>query len=638
MNKTVNCVIVVLALLFTLHSCEFSPSEIPLTELEEPSDNVPAIWIELTPAMDTLRLSAPAWISYFVETGEQQLYQIKVELDNVEIERLGYESSQKINAHIPVNSMENGLHEIKITTYTATNSGSIADKLGNEIYWYELTWPVFVNKQAKDNLGFNDLELIPEGLKLSWPQYRYADFDRYEFTLHAANDQNVKINIVNPYQNTYIDNTYVEGCYVYYSLLIHYTEGGLAYDNKSYFEEIKSPVVQVNEDCSADIRWFHSKYEQNVQLYCIQTSVPSYGRREEHDVTNLNDTTIRLNEKIGFGGDYQVRLRYMPKGYDNYHSALNTAGGVTTFALGDSVPSFEEAFLISGENSLLLYHEGSVSKYNISSGESSQPISINAEGNAYTGMFNGSPDGNYFGYFENHDYVIRRSSDLSVVNKTDLEAFNGYNLELNSVAVSNNGLIATTGYFGGFRVFDSMTGQKIYEQQFDARYYPGKVLFSPDGKNLAIMVNDYTLNTTSLIYYSFDGNELAELGRVDGVGNSVWDVLVYGPQDKQQLVVSRWRSMYEYNVEVRDSRTFELLHAVEIPFLFVPVAYDFTSDRVIGRYQSFPTKDFSYLVDLKTGEQKKTVLFSGKEPLVFTDGIVYSGNGRSIPIDDFISE
>jgi len=609
-----------------------------LTELENPSDNVPAIWIELTPEMDTLRLSAPTWISYFVETGEYQLYQIKVELDNVEIEHLAYKSSQKINAYIPVTSMENGLHEIKITTFTATNSGSIADKTGNEIYWYELTWPVFVNKQAKDNLGFSDLEFVPEGLKLSWPTYRYADFDHYEFTWHAANDQNGKINFTNPYQNSYIDNTYVEGCYVYYSLLIHYTEGGFASDSKSYFEEIKGPLVQVNEDFSVDIRWSHSKYEQNVQLYCIQTSVPNYGRKEEHDVTNLNDTTIRLNEKIGFGGDYQVRLRYIPKGYDSYHSSLNTAGGITSFALGDPVPRFQEAFHVPNENSLLLYHEGSISKYNMLTGESSQAISINAEGNAYTGMFNGSPDGTCFGYFENQDYVIRRSSDLSIINKTDIEAFNGYNLELNSVAVSNRGLIATTGYFGSFRIFNSVTGQQIFEQQFDSRYYPRKVLFSPDGKNLAVMVNDYSENTTALIYYSFDGIELTELGRVDGVGESVWDVLAHGPQDKQQLAISRWRGMYEYNVEIRDSRTFKLLHSVEIPRLFVPVAYDFTSDRVIARYQSFPTKDFSYLVDLKTGERKKTVLFSGREPLVFTNGTVYSGNGRSIPINDFITE
>lgn len=637
MNKTVNCVIAVLALLFSLHSCEFSPSEIPLTELEEPSDNVPAIWIELTPEMDTLRLSAPAWISYFVETGEHQLYQIKVELDDTEVWDLRYDSPQKINAHIPVTSMENGLHEIKITTYTATNSGSIADKTGNEIYWYELTWPVFVDKEAKNNFTISDLKLVPEGIKISWPQYRYADFDHYEFSWHAANKQDRRISITDPYQNSYIDNTYVEGCYVYYSAFVYYTDGGFDHDNGHYHEEIKSPVVQVNEDCSVDIRWFHSKYEQNVQSYCIQTSVPSYGRKEEHDVTNLNDTTIRLNEKIGFGGDYQVSLRYIPKGYDSYHSSLNTEGGVTSFALGDPVPKFQEAFHITGENSLLLYHEGSVSKYNILTGESSQAISINAQGNAYTGMVNGSPDGNCFGYFENHEYVIRRSSDLSVVNKTDIEAFDGNNLKLNGVAVSNSGLIATTSYYGGMRIFESTTDQKIHEQQFDARYYPRKVLFSPDGKNLAVMVNDYTLNTTSLVYYSFDGNELTELGRVDGVGYDNWEIRAFSPEDKQRVVVC-YRNDMSYIVDVRDSRTFELVHSIAVPIQFVPVAYDFTTDRVIAQYHFFPSKDFSYLVDLKTGEQKKTLLFSGKEPLVFTDGIVYSGNGRSIPIDDFITE
>jgi hypothetical protein len=91
-------------------------------------------------------------------------------------------------------------------------------------------------------------------------------------------------------------------------------------------------------------------------------------------------------------------------------------------------------------------------------------------------------------------------------------------------------------------------------------------------------------------------------------------------------------------VEVRDSRTFELLHSVEVPQLFVPVAYDFKTERVIAQHHSFPNKNFSILFDLKTGAQKKIVQFSGKEPLIFNDGIVYSGNGRSIPIDDFITE
>src|SRR5690349_8629892 len=111
--------IILIFLFFILYSCEFSPSEIPLTGLEKPS-NVPPIRIELTPEMDTLRLSGPASITYNVETGEHQLYKVKITLDNVEIGNISYASPTKIRAYI--NSLEDGNHELKITTYTATNS------------------------------------------------------------------------------------------------------------------------------------------------------------------------------------------------------------------------------------------------------------------------------------------------------------------------------------------------------------------------------------------------------------------------------------------------------------------------------------------------------------------------------------
>lgn len=96
------------AIALLLCACEFSPSEIPLTEVERPSEDAPAIWIELTPEMDTLRLSAPAWITYSVETGDRQLYQIDVELDNVKVDDLGYDSPQKVRTYIATNSMEDG--------------------------------------------------------------------------------------------------------------------------------------------------------------------------------------------------------------------------------------------------------------------------------------------------------------------------------------------------------------------------------------------------------------------------------------------------------------------------------------------------------------------------------------------------
>lgn len=639
MNERTKCLVCFACLLFGLSACEFSPSEIPLTELEQPSEeNIPDIWIELTPAMHTLRLSAPVWISYTAETGEHQVYDIKIQLDNAPIGNVNYDSPNKIRAHIHTDLLKDGFHELKITTYTATNSGSIADKTGNETYLYELKWPVYVNKKAKENFELEKLEFIPEGIKISWPPYNYADFDRYVFSWNYNFELKGSKEITNPLQNSYIDNSYVEGTYATYSTAVYYTEWGFQIDDVSYHKEIKKPEVFINEDRSIDINWEQPKNKQHVELYCIRTSAPDYGIPEEHDLEDLNQTTLRLGEKIGFGADYQVRLRYIPTWFDSYHSTLNTAGGITTFALGDSVPRFQRAFLVPAENSFLIYNNGTFKKYSLLTGESSATVSVTPTESVYLWTVTASPDGNYFGYFDNHEYVIRRSSDLSVVKKMDIQAYNGHNFVLSSVSLSNNGLVGVTDYSSNLKIFDAATGQKVFESHSDANNYFRKVIMSPDGRNLAVMLNDYEMGTTSLVYYDFDGAQIKELGRVNGVGEDVSEVLAVSPEAAHNLVVSRWRSTYDYNVEVRDSRTFELLYSVEIPSMFVPVAYDFSTNRVIAQYKSFPTKKYSYLFDLATGEKNKVVQFTGRKPLVFAGGNVYSGNGRKINIDNFIIE
>jgi len=628
---------VVLAELFlSLYSCEFSPSEVPMTEIEKPSEIPPAIWIDLRPEMDTLRLSSPVWVYYSIEAGNRQVYRIELQMDEADIVNKNFESDKKVSAYIPTNSLEDGMHELKITTYIATNSGSIADKFGAEVYWYEIRWPVYVNKNAKENFKFNNLEIVPEGIKTSWPEYRYADFSRYEFYRSTFNYQNGMVNITDPRQNSYIDNTYVEGCYTTYTVYVYYTVGSFQYDNMTYHEKIKNPVVKINDDCSVDISWTPSKYEQNVSLYCIRTTVPKYGIQEEHDLTDLNDTTLRLSEKIGFGGDYQVQLRYIPKDFIGYHTILDVAGGLTNFALGDSIPRFLKAFYITEENALLIYRQGVFSKYNYLTGENYATIAVPSAGSG--GTVSSSPDGNYFGYFENREYVIRNTSDYATVKTLSLEAYEGNNCILIDISISNNGLIATADDNNNLRIYNMATEGKIFDQHFSVGYYLRRAIISPDGRNLAVILNDYSLGTTSLVYFSFDSGQLNELGRVHGVGQDYGAVMAYAPQDRQKFIVSRWRSMYDYNVEVRDSRTFELLYYVEVPHFFVPVAYDFASDRVVTQYRSFPLKKFSYLIDIQSGNQKKIVQFTGDAPLSFAGEIVFSGNGRSIRIDDFIIE
>jgi len=629
MKISIYYAILVAGLFFSLYGCEFSPSDIPLTEIEKPSETLPAIRIELKPDMDILRISGPTWVTYSVETGSHELYQIELKFDETDLVNINYESPQKLNAYIPADQIEDGMHQLKITTYIATNSGSIADKIGYEHYWYTITWPVYINKHAKENLKFTDITLVPEGVRLRWPEYSYADFLRYSLSWSWCNNQSGKINITDPSQNSYLDDNYVEGIYCSYFLMIDFKGGDFCFDQKDFFINIKNPVVMVNGDRSVDIKWSHSQNEKNVSLYCIKTSAPVYGLPEEHDITDLNETTLRLDRSIGFGGNYNVQLRYIPKGYDGYHSAYETAGGLTIFALGDSIPVFQQAFLIVEENSLLINNNGSATKWDFVTGESSSALSLPKDPDFNRLKIACSPDGNYFGYFEDKKYVVRRSSDLEIINKLNVEAYDEFNLMIDHVSISENGLIATA-CDNNLRIFDLANGEKIFERHFNS--FLRMAIISPDGKNLAAMVSN------SVIYYSFDGDQLTEIGRVNEVGHDVGSVMAYSPQSEQKFVVSYWKEMYQYNVEVRDSRSFELIYSVDVPDMFVPIIYDFTADRVISQYRSFPVERYSYLTDMQSGLRKKIVHFTGREPMVFSGGIVYSGNGRSINIDNNILE
>jgi hypothetical protein len=138
MIKDLKHLAVLLGIFLIIYSCEFSPSEIPMSEIEKPSDIAPPISIELNPSIDTLKLSSPVWINYTAKTGEQKLYRVEFTIDNETLNNAYSESENKAKALINPNYLENGKHELKITTYTATNTGSIADNIGAEQYWYEI--------------------------------------------------------------------------------------------------------------------------------------------------------------------------------------------------------------------------------------------------------------------------------------------------------------------------------------------------------------------------------------------------------------------------------------------------------------------------------------------------------------------
>ena len=623
-----------LCILLISCSCEYTPSDIPLTEVEQPSEQAPSISIDLTPEMDTIMLSTSVNVSYTVDVGSLNLYDVKFLLDGTDMGTLYNDSKGHYATTLSSAKIGDGLHELKVRTYTSTNSGSIADKVQAEGYLYEFTWPVFVNKGAKDQMKFTNLQSVANGIKLSWFKYDYADFQRYTVSKSSIipNQSKELVNTENPYITSVVDNSYVEGDYVTYSLYTYMD--GFAMDSRSYVEEIKKPRVTINADRTIGVNWSTSKYPQNVKSYYLKTSIPTFGYPVEKEITDLNQTSATFNEKLGFGGNYGMQLRYIPKGYDGYNT-FEVKGGLTQFALGDSIPAFERGFLIEGTNSLLIYKAGNFFRYNYSTHQSSSSFAITPIESVYQRFIVSSASGELFGYFENKQFVVRKSSDWSLVKKMDIEAYDGFNSILSAVSISNNGMVATVDIYNNLRIFNLQSGTKILEKEPVGSQIIQRAVLSPDGKNVCLRYSNSLENKSLLISYAIESGNLIENGRYERVGYDYESSFSYSPINGK-IVYFNYLGMYSYKIDILNPETLAVENSLPMPEWFIPIAYDYTNDRVIGQYQFFPIKRFSYMLDVKTGKQSKVVQFVGQEQYLFSNGAVFAGNGRSIKIDDYI--
>jgi len=159
--------------------------------------------------------------------------------------------------------------------------------------------------------------------------------------------------------------------------------------------------------------------------------------------------------------------------------------------------------------------------------------------------------------------------------------------------------------------------------------------FSPDGKTISIRLTNYMEQKSLLVAYSFGPNGLDKVNELVRSNSSYEPTFSYSPVDGK-IVYLNYGGMYNYSVDIINPQTFVVENSVKIPEFFIPVAYDYENSRVVAQYQFFPTQEFSYLLDVKTGKQSKIVQFVGQGQFLFSNGTVYSGNGRSIKIDDYI--
>lgn len=341
-------------MLLFLASCEFQLSEIPEIKIEEPSEDGPAIQLELKPETDVLILFQNVKISYRFQTESNEVHWVEFYFNDELIVKQQHDLSKLLELNLNIGKYPDGPHQIEILVFVASNTGSIADKVGAEGYLYQLVWPVIIDRTSSRTVKIKSVEPVAGGVLLKWNDYRFSHFDKYKIRKVSFFDLKEEIiEIDNQNVTEYFDGDYLEGENVFYAINVN----GEWSQGVYFTQELNSLEARGFENYSGKIVWEPTKNPNRLDYYRIYEGAHS-SQRNEKKIPFEQGSTYAI-EKLPFGGNKQYNLQFVPK-TGNSNRALSTLDvSSVVVGSGDKIPQFEVTKKVFGTD-YSLYSNGNI--------------------------------------------------------------------------------------------------------------------------------------------------------------------------------------------------------------------------------------------------------------------------------------
>lgn len=202
------------AIMASIHSCEYNSSDDNFVIVEKPNEQV-QIGIDLAGVNPEkiIYIYPHTQFGYSLFTQDRDVFARQFYLDGEPIETDQYNGTCNIYASIS----DNNIHELKLVIALKTNSGSLAEHVGLEMYVGEFNFKIKVipydNKlNIKETIDSNNY------LKLEWD--KPENFEVSEYEIYHGNQWGGYLlhRITNPDETFFIDTDYVYG-YKYYTIV-----------------------------------------------------------------------------------------------------------------------------------------------------------------------------------------------------------------------------------------------------------------------------------------------------------------------------------------------------------------------------------------------------------------------------------
>jgi hypothetical protein len=393
------------------------------------------------------------------------------------------------------------------------------------------------------------------------------------------------------------------------------------------------PVTEQMPGQKLKVRWRKTSNPALLGFYHVKLSAPEGARSEESVVNSAADTSVTFNTP-GFGGVYEIQVRYVPKTYTGPYINYNSAGGTTTWSLGNPMPSFNRGFNLNETGEVLLYGQGKFKKYNVETGKVSDSLSVNIVDPENIRV---SETGRFFSYFINDEFVLRETATWNIVNHFKVPFYYFNSLNARTISISDNYKLAVVDHWSVLSVYDCRTGEEIFRKVGDNINSIMKAEINSDGTKIMYLefVNYGAEKVLRLANFSTSGlTDLGEMKTAD------YDYKTWFLFAGDEIIILNNTFGYNYTGEVRSSADFSVISQMKFPDRFVPLALDTKNKLAVLKYGYSGGYDYGYVVDMKTSGIQKTMPYLGdyRSRYLITGGIVISGTGRFLSVNELKSE
>lgn len=588
-----------------LLSCEFEPRDVPDSHKEKPSQTPPDITLDITPETEILWVNESVVIRYHANVTPRELQKVEFAVDGKLVYEREWNMEGTLEMVLDISPYTDGMHTLTMTFLTNSNSGSIADKTGNEGYQYTLEWPLLIDRDPGHSLT---LQISPadKGVSLQWEEFNHPSFKNYTITKFSETYFQTKTLavITDPFATEFIDTTYLEGENATYTIGLNEPYG----TSINYSEMPEPPTIEQIGPFSINLSWKKTRNPGMLDYYLIYNdSYSVFGKTlYVHDA----DSTSKTLDNIYFAHTYRFVFQYIPKNNTNGVPSSWINRAEKSFALGDSMETHEISRSIQGTNYFLLFKSNRVNKYNIETGESTPFLNVPFDTQWGISV---SPDGLQYGYSSYNEFIVRSTSTNEILYTISDTVFDADRLNMFTLS-SNNRVLAAYGD-GKLIIFDLITGKQVARTNFGSYVY---AKISPDGNH--VMARDYIYNT-SQVYYEIADTSFAEISRSQD-DEASQRIFTFSPDNRLFL-------FYKGRVEIRNIQDFSIINQYQLPEGIIE-AWDFDGNQLLATDN---INSRAYLMDINSGENKKTILLGSDGYINLKNNYLTTGVGRKLKLD-----